>query len=871
MNKLRESGADLVSVTLIFSRRHRRASGIRPLRSVAAVFICLLLCGLKPGFAQDRPNVLFVIADDVGLGDVTAFNPQSRVDTPTLTQLASEGMRFTDAHTSAAKCAPSRYSIITGNYHWRGRKGWGQWQFKGGSQILPGQQTLGDVMQQAGYRTAFIGKSHLGAQFYQKGSNNFATNSTPESDVDFSRKFEEGPLDTGFDYSFLIMRGIQGSPYAWFENDLLLGDPEEMIHWAVGDYGDAYISEEGIGLPEWNTREVGPDILRSAIGFIDSHHSNNLSAGTDQPFFLYHNTQAVHAPRVPPLELDGTQILDATISDRLDMMVEIDVVLRVLLAELQSRGLLDNTLIVFTSDNGAIRTAGEANLGHDAAAGFRGQKGRIYEGGHRVPLIVKWGDGTSSGSRVPPGTVRDSLVGIQDLYSTLATLVGTPLDEDQARDSFNILPILLGQSSESVRDHMIQESDRDEEGNPSRKLAYREGNWKLILDNDRQPDEFYDLANDPGESSNLIGQASEASRIDQMHSRFLQLRDAERTAPISAPSNLPPLVTITTPSTGSSFIRGQSVLYTGTANDDQDGNLSDSMSWSSSRDGTIGLGNSFSTSVMSVGSHTITASVTDGGGLAGSDSITVIVIEGPGNTGNTAPTFTSTPVEAAEEGVVYTYDVTTADVDVGDVATITAAVALPAWLDLTDRGDGTAILRGTPDAADVGAHSISLQASDGDAATPQVFGITVTGAAAPPVNAAPVFTSTAVTNAEEGTSYAYAVAASDDDGDELEFTAATLPAWLTLADNGDGTAALMGTPAAADVGDHEVSLGVSDGTDAAAQEFTITVEEDSTMMPPGPPSPSGRSGGGGGGSLAFLFLAALATTAATRRRRRLPG
>ena len=391
------------------------ARNLRPLRSVTAVFICLLLSSLQPGFAQDRPNVLFVVADDVGLGDVTAFHAQSRVDTPTITQLASEGMRFTDAHTSAAKCAPSRYSIITGNYHWRGRKGWGQWQFKGGSQILTGQQTLGDVMQQAGYKTAFIGKSHLGADFYEKGSNNFAKNSTPESEVDFSRRFEEGPLDTGFDYSFLIMRGIQGSPYAWFENDLLLGDPDEMIHWAEGNYGDTSIRSEGIGLPEWNTREVGPDLLQSAIDFIDSHHSDNLRDGTDQPFFLYYNTQAVHSPFVPPLELDGTQIMGATISDRLDMVVEIDVALRVLLEELSSRGLLETTLIVFTSDNGATKTGDEVNRGHDSAAGFRGDKGMIYEGGHRVPLIVKWGDGTSGGSRVPPGTVRDSLVGVQDL------------------------------------------------------------------------------------------------------------------------------------------------------------------------------------------------------------------------------------------------------------------------------------------------------------------------------------------------------------------------------------------------------------------------------------------------------------------------
>ena len=410
---------------------------------------------------------------------------------------------------------------------------------------------------------------------------------------------------------------------------------------------------------------------------------------------------------------------------------------------------------------------------------------------------------------------------------------------------------------------MIQESDADGEGNTVRRFAYRRGNWKLILDSERRADELYDLANDPSESNNLIGQASQATRIDQMHSRFMQLRDAERTSPRPDSSNLAPRVTITAPATGSSFIRGQSVSFAGTANDDEDGNLSGSLSWSSSLDGAIGSGNSFSTSDMSGGSHTIIASVSDGGGLTGSDSITVTFMERPGNTDNTAPRFTSTPVEAAEEGVVYTYNITTADVDVDDVVTITTAVALPQWLDLTNRGDGTAILTGTPDAADVGAHSISLEASDGDAVTPQVFEITVLGAAAPPDNTTPVFASTAVTHAAEGALYTYEVSASDDDGDELAFTAATLPAWLTLTDNRDGTAALTGTPGAGDISEHEVALEVSDGTDTAVQEFTITVEERSDMTPPGSPPTSG-----GGGSFACLSLAGLAATGAMRRRRR---
>src|SRR5690606_24014239 len=183
----------------------------------------------------------------------------------------------------------------------------------------------------------------------------------------------------------------------------------------------------------------------------------------------------------------------------------------------------------------------------------------------------------------------------------------------------------------------------------------------------------------------------------------------------------------------------------------------------------------------------------------------------------------------------------------------------------TDNGDGTATLTGTPDAADVDTHSISLQATDGDAVTPQLFDITVSAAGAD--NNPPEFTSTAVTDATEGTTYTYDITASDDDGDDLEFTAVTLPDWLELNDNGDGTAALTGTPNADDVGEHEASIEVSDGTDTTVQEFTITVAEDGTVTPP-PPPPSSGGGGGGGGSLGFRSLAARVTIGALRRRRK---
>ena len=197
-----------------------------------------------------------------------------------------------------------------------------------------------------------------------------------------------------------------------------------------------------------------------------------------------------------------------------------------------SRGLLDDTLIIFTSDNGGRGGfSEELNVGHDATGGLRGGKGMIYEGGHRVPLIVKWGDGSIAGSTIQPGTVSDVLIGAQDFYATIANLVGIGVMEDQGRDSFNMLPVLFGQLDNAIRGHMIHEADQNENGDTIRQFAFRENDWKLILTSNEEPRELYNLANDPLETTDLFNEPSEASRIDQMLNRFTMLRRADRSAP----------------------------------------------------------------------------------------------------------------------------------------------------------------------------------------------------------------------------------------------------------------------------------------------------------------------------------------------------
>ena len=473
------------------------------------------------------------MGDDVGWGDIRSNNPNGQVSLPTIERLASEGISFTDAHTSAAKCAPSRYSLITGNYQWRGRLGWGTWEYKGGSQIRPGQDTLAELLKRAGYSTAFLGKYHLAADFYRKGSNDFASESDADSSVDFARAMVNGPGSQGFDYSFAAMRGIQAGPYAYFENDRLHGDPSALITWLAGNYGDTRILKEGIGLPTWNTRQVGPTLLSKAVEFLDAHQLAQQSASTPSPFFMYFNTEAVHNPRKPPASIGGRPVLGTTgLGARTDMLVEIDAVVDALLRKLEQLGIRQDTLIIFTSDNGGTRLAAEQNAGHQTAGGFRGDKGSIYEGGHRVPLIMKWGPQAFGTSPLQRGTRIGALVGAQDVYATLAELTETPLAGDQGRDSFSMLRALMGQATE-VRSSMVQEADFDApDGSVSGgEFAYRSGAWKLIFNSNRVPASLYNLASDPFETTDLLSRPEQSGRVAAMRAGFESALTGARTAP----------------------------------------------------------------------------------------------------------------------------------------------------------------------------------------------------------------------------------------------------------------------------------------------------------------------------------------------------
>lgn len=465
------------------------------------------------------PNILLILADDVGYGDVPANYAGAQVPMPALGHLAAAGTRFLDAHSPASVCAPTRYSVLSGNYPWRGRRPYGTWNFNGGSQFRPGQWSLAMVLQLGGYHTAMFGKVHLGAHVHpaEKGQPFDESWNREAALFDFSQPLVGGPRDLGFTYSYTSPSGIQDRPYAYFENDRIVGDPEAIVHWDAGAYsnenGFSIIDKgkAGFGMPYWKSNEYAATLLDKARRFVDAHVAANKARGEKRPFFIHYCTEAVHVPHSPPVTFEGHPVSGATPSRHLDMLRALDLTVQALLDMLEEQGLLDNTLVIFTSDNGGLGLSDQ--LGHDASGGFRGNKGSVYEGGHRVPLIVHWPAGG-----IPAGATYPHLTGLQDLYRTLAEFADIAVPEEQALDSISFMQALLGRTEGPHRSQMlIQTVERS--GN----LAWREQGWKLILDATGQPQELYDLESDPFETDDLFDRPDLADRVQIMLRNFMAL------------------------------------------------------------------------------------------------------------------------------------------------------------------------------------------------------------------------------------------------------------------------------------------------------------------------------------------------------------
>lgn len=494
----------------------------------------------KP-FAQTsaaQPNLLLILADDLGYGDVRCYNADARVSTPQLDRLAGEGMRFTDAHSPATVCTPSRYSLMTGQMAFRVPNGATVFTGAGGPSLIePGRLTLPAMLKRQGYATAAIGKWHVGLTFRDEaGAAIHGGRLEDVKRIDHSRRIEGGPIDHGFDRFF----GTACCPttdwlYAFIDGDRIPVPPNRPLDRStLPKHPYANDCREGLIAPDFPMEEVDRVFLEKSREFLAQH----VRDSPDRPFFLYHATQAVHLPSFAGRDFRGkTQA-----GPHGDFIHQFDWIVGELLRELEKHGLADNTLVIVSSDNGpevASVVHMRSDHGHDGAKPWRGVKRDSWEGGHRVPLIVRWP------GRVKPGTTSDQLVCLTDVMATLAAVTGFELPRDAAEDSFDLLPVLEGKSTAPVRPYLLTQAFAG-----AKTLSIRRGHWKYLdhrgsggnrYDSGglkpydlpetapEAPGQLYDLANDPGETRNL--HSSETGIVNELRDLLEQSKVSGRSRP----------------------------------------------------------------------------------------------------------------------------------------------------------------------------------------------------------------------------------------------------------------------------------------------------------------------------------------------------
>ena len=450
-------------------------------RGPMSVWVVLLaMCMGQVLTAGERPNVVYILADDVGLGDIGFYHRERTgesevVATPHLDSLIAGGMRFDRAHSSTALCSPTRYCVLSGNYAHRSYDEWGVWASFNTSPFTD-NFTVGNVMRGAGYRTGFIGKWHLGGDFLKKGTEEIYTQDVygRDGEYDASKIVGGGPSDLGFDYALCLPAGIQNAPYAVYENGVWmpLGADSELkwMTWKDVPKGTSLGKSAGIGDSRWDASQIGPLLADKATNFIHE------AAKQDDPFFLCYFTQAVHHPHNPPATFNGVPVkgtMGNGEAPHLDMVKELDLQVGEIIKALKATGQYENTLLIFTSDNGGLgkHIPGTLESGHDSTNGLRGSKQQIWEGGHRVPFLAVW-----PGKIAPDSSAKGPAL-THDLMATLYAVTGQAMPADKGLDSWNLLPTLLGEEDARLRESYTVTG----QGNNVFELMYYKGPWKLAM------------------------------------------------------------------------------------------------------------------------------------------------------------------------------------------------------------------------------------------------------------------------------------------------------------------------------------------------------------------------------------------------------
>lgn len=412
-----------------------------------------LVINFSSSFAQQyqrevKPNIIYILADDLGYGDIKAFNKDSKIKTPNIDKLAAEGMKFTDAHTSSSVCTPTRYGILTGRYNWRTTLKSGVLGGQSKALIPKTRTTLASMLKSSGYNTAYIGKWHLGWDW--------AMDNTKQ--IDFSQPIKNGPKDLGFDYSYGHSGSLDMPPYVYVENGLPTSIPTKITEskgkafWRKGLTADDFIHEE-----------VTPNFFNKAIKYVAEQ------AKQDKPFFLYLPVPSPHTPILPTKEFAGISGLDNPYAD---FVMELDAYVGKLLKQVKDAGIEDNTLIIFTSDNGCSPTADFPQLiskGHNPSAIYRGTKSDIWEGGHRVPFIAKWPN------KIKKGTSTSEVICTTDFFATAAAISNYKMADNEGEDSYNMMPLFENKKLNTpFREAIVHHSIK---GN----FSIRKGDWKLEI------------------------------------------------------------------------------------------------------------------------------------------------------------------------------------------------------------------------------------------------------------------------------------------------------------------------------------------------------------------------------------------------------
>ncbi|PZU08289.1 MAG: hypothetical protein DI605_13540 [Sphingomonas sp.] len=455
-----------------------------------------------------RPNIIFILADDMGWGDIGAYNPDSAVPTPNLDRLAQGGMRFTDMHSSSAVCTPSRYSILTGRYAWRSRLKHGVLNGYDPSLIEDRRLTVAGMLRKAGYYTAGVGKWHLGLGHSEK--------------TDYSKPLNPAPTDHGFDYYFGIPASLDMPPYLYFENDRAVAQPtdetpgakqkERGVFWRAGPM-----------MPGFDFAQVVPTLTRKATDIIAAR-----ARKPDQPFFLYFPLPSPHTPWVPTEAYKGK----SRAGTYGDYAYETDAMVGQVITALEDHGLADDTIVVFTSDNGADWNEEDiARYPHRANARWRGRKADVWEAGHRIPFLVKWP------GHIQPGSTSAEIASLTDFMATVASILDLPLPDDAAEDSFDLSGVMAGTNTKPVRttivEHSLDGTFVIREGNWKLEMALGSGGFTLPRKLEPTPDgpkgQLYDLGSDPGETNNLWDRKPEI--VERLSALLRQYQESGRTRP----------------------------------------------------------------------------------------------------------------------------------------------------------------------------------------------------------------------------------------------------------------------------------------------------------------------------------------------------